>query len=75
MGEGLTDEEILAWMRAHAAEHTIRGMVLAGEMVEHYQREICGDTVAGARLYRLALADQVQAEVDAAQQAREQGEG
>jgi hypothetical protein len=38
MGEGLTDEEILAWMRAHAAEHTIRGMVLAGEMVEHYQR-------------------------------------
>jgi hypothetical protein len=73
MGEGLTDAEILAWMREHAAEHTIRGMVLAGEMVEHYQREICGDTAPGARLYRLAAV--VQAEVDAAQQAREQGEG
>jgi hypothetical protein len=73
MGEGLTDAEILAWMREHAAEHTIRTVVLTGELAEHWLRVHDGQDVAAARL--LALADQVQAEVDAAQQAREQGEG
>jgi hypothetical protein len=73
MGPSGPSDEILAWMREHAAEHTIRGMVLTGELAEHWLRAHEGTDVAEVHL--LALADVVQGEVDAARQAREREEG
>jgi hypothetical protein len=72
MGPSGPSDEILAWMREHAAEHTIRGMVLTGELAEHWREE---HAVAVDDRPLFALAAVVQAEVDAAQRERETGEG
>ena len=72
MGEGPTDAEILDWMREHAPEHMVAGLVLAGELADAYgvMHHALGAS-AWDRLDRLA--DVVQAEVDAARREREQG--